>query len=107
MTDDLPEYYVNVQDVARLHAIALLDPELKSDRLFAFAGTFNWTEIIDILRKLRPNSKLPSPPENEGRDLSVIKPARRAEELMKTWFDRPGWTPLEQTLKEAVDGAGL
>lgn len=96
-----------MQDVARLHAIALLDPELKSDRLFAFAGTFNWTEIIDILRKLRPNSKLPSPPENEGRDLSVIKPARRAEELMKTWFDRPGWTPLEQTLKEAVDGAGL
>ncbi|EED21148.1 NAD dependent epimerase/dehydratase, putative [Talaromyces stipitatus ATCC 10500] len=103
----LPQYYVNVQDVARLHAIALLDPELKSDRLFAFAGTFNWTEIIDILRKLRPNGKLPTPPENEGRDLSVIKPAKRAEELIKTWFGRPGWVSLEQTLKEAVDSAGL
>lgn len=89
--------------MARIHAIGLLDPDIVSQRLFAFAGTFNWTEIISILHKLRPdNNRLPTPPENEGRNLSVIKPAKRAEDLLKSWFDRPGWVSLEETLKDAL-----
>jgi hypothetical protein len=94
--------------VARIHAIALLDPDIKSERLFAFASPFTWTDIIHILRKYRPeNDKLPSPPENEGEDLSVILPAKRAEDLLKLWFDRPGWVPFEQSVKDALDTSGL
>ena len=32
------EHYVNVEDVARIHAIALLDPNVNAERLFAFAA---------------------------------------------------------------------
>jgi hypothetical protein len=98
------EYYINVEDVARIHAIALLDPEVKSERLFAFASTFQWTEIIQILRKYRPDSdKIAAPPENEGKDLSVVPPAKRAEDLLKSWFEQPGWVSLEQSLKDGLD----
>lgn len=100
----LLEYYVNVEDVARIHAIALLDPEVKSERLFAFASPFQWTEIVRLMRKYRPdNEKIPSPPENEGHDLSVVPPAKRAEELLKEWFGQPGWVSLEQSIKDGLD----
>lgn len=100
----LIEYYVNVEDVARIHAIALLDPEVKSERLFAFAHPFRWTDIINLLRKYRPDSdKIPNPPENEGHDLSVVPPAKRAEELLKEWFGQPGWISLEQSVKDGLE----
>ncbi len=60
------EWHVNVGDIARIHAIALLDPNVQSERLFAFAAPFTWTGVIDILRKLRPSNKsLVNPPEDE------------------------------------------
>ncbi|KUL89450.1 hypothetical protein ZTR_04495 [Talaromyces verruculosus] len=99
-----PQYYVNVEDVARIHAIALLDPEVKSERLFAFASHFQWTEIVRLMRKYRPdNENIPNPPENEGHDLSVVPPAKRAEELLKEWFGQPGWVSLEQSIKDGLD----
>ncbi|KAH6876798.1 hypothetical protein B0T10DRAFT_532511 [Thelonectria olida] len=36
-----PEYYVHVQDCARLHVAALLDPSIQNERIFAFAHPFN------------------------------------------------------------------
>lgn len=98
------EYYVNVQDVARIHAIALLDPEIKSERLFAFAHPFQWTDMVRLLRKYRPgNDRIPNPPENEGHDLTEVPPAKRAEKLLKEWFGQPGWVSLEQSIKEGLE----
>jgi hypothetical protein len=55
------------------------------------------------MRKLRPdNDRIPEPPENEGRDLTNIIPRARAEELLKSFFNRPGWTSLEETLSVAI-----
>ncbi|KAE8554032.1 hypothetical protein TMatcc_006476 [Talaromyces marneffei ATCC 18224] len=100
----VPEYYVNAEDIARIHAIALLDPEVKSEPLFAFAAPFQWTDIIRLLRKYRPeNDKIPAPPENESKDLSVVPPAKRAEELLEDWFGQPGWVSLEQSLQDGLD----
>ena len=97
-------HYVNVEDVARLHAIALLDPEVQSDRLFACAHPIQWTDIIRLLRKYRPdNEKIPDPPENEGYDLKVVPPSKRAEGLLKEWFGQPGWVSLEQSIKDVLD----
>ncbi|KAJ9232871.1 hypothetical protein C8Q69DRAFT_489074 [Paecilomyces variotii] len=97
-----PQWFVDVEDTARLHVIALLDPDVKSERLFAFAAPQNWTDVIGILRKLRPQRKLPDPPENEGRDLSDIRPSKRAEQLIRDFFGRPGWTSLEDSLAAGI-----
>ncbi|KAI9698119.1 MAG: hypothetical protein M1836_004121 [Candelina mexicana] len=100
-----PQWFVNVEDCARLHVIALLDPDVRSERIFAFAGKFNWTDIIGILRKLRPDNKLlPEPPANEGRDLSDVVLAPRAEQLLKNFFARSSWVGLEQSLADGIEG---
>lgn len=88
-----------------VHVAALLDPNVKSQRLFAFAGTYNWGDILGILHKLRPENKmLPKAPENEGRDLSDIKPRVKAEQLIKDFFGVSGWTGLEESLKAGIAG---
>ncbi|KID82316.1 aldehyde reductase II [Metarhizium guizhouense ARSEF 977] len=101
-----PQWYVDVQDTARLHVIGLLDPAVRDERLFAFAGPHNWTDVIQVFRRLCPQSKLPPAPENEGRDLSDVKPAKRAEQLLGDFFGLPGWTSLEDSLADGIDGFG-
>ncbi len=92
-------------DVARLHVAALLSPSLRFDRIFAFAAPQNWTEIVKILRKLRPNNTLiPQEPENEGRDMSEVIPSKRAESILKTFFNRPGWVGLEESINDGISG---
>jgi hypothetical protein len=102
------EHYVNVEDVARIHAIALLDPNVNSERLFAFAAPHSWVGILDILKRLRPsNDKIPSPPANELPDLSQIVPSKRAEGLLKSFFCQPAWIGLEETVKAGIESLGL
>ncbi|KAK4139575.1 cinnamoyl-CoA reductase [Dichotomopilus funicola] len=98
-----PQWYVHVRDIARHHAIALLAPAIHDERIFSFAGPFNWTEVLAILHKLRPEAQLPDAPENEGRDLSDIKPAKRAAALLKEYFGRDDWTSMEEALAEGIE----
>lgn len=93
------EWHINVRDDARVHVAALLDPSVGSQRLFPFATPFNWTDMIGILRKLRPgNEKIPNPPPNEGRDTVEIKPRKKAEDLMISFFGVPGYVGLEESI---------
>ncbi|KAH8900824.1 NAD(P)-binding protein [Thozetella sp. PMI_491] len=98
-----PQYYVHVRDCAYLHIAALLSGAVKNERIFAFAGEYNWTDALSILRKLRPGATLPSPPENEGRDLSVIVPKDRAEQLLREFSGQAGWKGLEESLTEGIE----
>lgn len=96
---------MDVEDAARLHVIALLGPSVVGKRIWAFAHPFNWTDVITILRELRPENKLlPECPENEGRDLSQIVDAVEAEEMIKEFFGKPGWTPLKESLAAGLEG---
>lgn len=98
------EYFVDVVDVARLHAIALLAPNVKSERIFAFAGPLNLTEVLSTLRELRPDHKLPDPPADEGQDFTEIVPAARAEKLLQDFFGQKGWTPYKQSIAAGIRG---
>lgn len=72
------EYFVDAQDVARLHSIRLLDESVQSEHLFGFATVYNWTDLLAILHKLRPNIQLPELPPNVARDLMELVPSKRA-----------------------------
>lgn len=90
--------------MARLHVIALLDSDVQNERIFGCAAPYNYTDVIAILRKLRPkNKKIPDPPVNEGRDLSDMQGSRRSEELIKKFFGRPGFTSMENSLAEGIE----
>ena len=97
------EWYVNVTDVARLHVAALLSPSIRMERVFAFAAPQNWTDVLEILRKLHPdNLVLPQKPENEGRDLSHVVPSERARQILNDFFGRSGWVSLEESIAEGT-----
>lgn len=100
-----PEWFVNVEDCTRLHVVALVNPDVNGERIFAFATPFNWTDIVKILRKLRPNIDLiPDPPPNEGRDLSDVILSRRAEQLLRDFLGRSGWVSLEDSIADGIRG---
>ncbi|KAJ5781276.1 hypothetical protein N7457_006436 [Penicillium paradoxum] len=100
----VPQYFVDVVDIARLHAAALLDPNTVSRRLFGFAAPVNLTEMIGVLRKLRPdNTLIPDPPVDEGHDLSEIIPAKEAENLLREFCGRKGWTSMQDSIAQALE----
>ncbi|KAL5095113.1 hypothetical protein Trisim1_003722 [Trichoderma cf. simile WF8] len=97
------KYFVDVRDTARLHVAALLDPKIKEERIFAFAQEYNWTDVLDILRKLRPNRQFPLNPENEGRDYTQVAPRDKAKKILQDFFGQPDWVSLEESLAAGIE----
>ncbi|KKP00634.1 NAD dependent epimerase/dehydratase [Trichoderma harzianum] len=96
-------YFVDVRDTARLHVAALLDPKIKEERIFAFAQEYNWTDVLNILRKLRPNRQFPLNPENEGRDYTQVAPRDKAKKILQDFFGQPDWVSLEESLAAGIE----
>ncbi|RDH36034.1 aldehyde reductase II [Aspergillus welwitschiae] len=97
-----PFFFVDVEDVARLHVAGLIHPEVMNERLFAFAGPFNRNDILAILRQLFPKRELA--PEAPGlvTNESEIKPAERSEKLLQGMWGT-GFRSLEITVKANVE----
>jgi hypothetical protein len=73
------------------------------ERIFAAAHPFSWAEVIRHLRALRPeNEKIPDAPANEGTGVIEIKPTRRAEQLLQTFYGQKAWTSLEESLAAGI-----
>lgn len=91
------EYFIDVQDTARLHVAAAIHPDVVSERIFGFAEPQNGDTMLDILRKLYPAKTFP---ENfqAGQDLSEVLPRARAEALLQD-MGRDGWTSLEDSVR--------
>ncbi|BCR89251.1 uncharacterized protein ACHE_50449A [Aspergillus chevalieri] len=99
------QYYVDVEDVARLCVIGLLDETVKSERIFAFAEQANWTDTVTMLRELRPNNEhIPDPPENELRDRTEVLPRGRAEALLRGFYGLSGFTSVKDSLEKGIEG---
>lgn len=98
-----PQYYINVQDNARVHVAALIYEDVKNERLFTFAHSYSWNDILAILRKLYPQKKFIEDLPNLGEDKSKVA-NQRAEALLKRFAGPPGWTSLEQSIKDATAG---
>lgn len=97
------EWFVDVNDCARLHVAALLDKSIDNQRIFAFAESVNWTDIVTILREIRPqNEKIPDPPVHEGRDLSQADVRHKAENILQSYWGIEGWTGLRESITAGV-----
>jgi nucleoside-diphosphate-sugar epimerase len=95
-----PQYYIDVQDDARLHVAALLLPEVKDERVFGFAATFTYNELLAVFRKAAPEHKFPEDLKQDDKHLATV-PNSRAEELLKK-VGRKGWMSLEESVKNMV-----
>lgn len=96
---------IDVVDDARIHVIAAaLDSSLQNERIFAFNVNFNWTDIINAIKKHYPDAKgLAEAPENEGRDLSKV-PNELGAGLLKKYYGQDGYKPFEQSILENLKG---
>lgn len=90
-----------MQDAALAHVAALLRPDVKNQRIFAFAAPFNINDILAVFRKLFPDRKFPDDAPNQGKDLRKM-PNDKAEQLLKD-MGRPGWIYMEDSLKMNVE----
>ncbi|KAL2821413.1 putative aldehyde reductase [Aspergillus cavernicola] len=104
------QYYIDVKDLARLHAIALLDPSVKSERLFGYASPLIWRDVVSTLRELCPtNEKLIKdediPPVGGG--FVKVVPPNRSKELLSSFFGQDEWTSLRESLEAGVNSLGL
>ncbi|KAJ4183277.1 hypothetical protein NW755_009766 [Fusarium falciforme] len=90
------QHFVNVQDDARLHCIALAHPSLESERIFAVAGPVKSNAIIDILRRQFPQKGYKHVLDDED-DLVVYESVQRAEELLVEVYGT-GFASLEESV---------
>ena len=95
------EYHVDVRDCARLHVVAILDPEVVDERIFAYADKYSYNDIMGILRKLSPSHKFPEDKPDLKPDQSRILRKGRAEELLRKHYGQ-GFIHLEESIKANV-----
>lgn len=92
-----PQHFVNVQDDARLHVIGLAQPTLRDERIFAITGPVNFNDIIEVLRKIKPESKWEDFPDSRM-DFSTFEPAKKAEQLHLDAYGT-GFIDLEESVR--------
>lgn len=92
------DFYVDVEDTARLHVAALLHPTVSSERIFAYAKAYTWKSMQNVLKSLYPDKSFVPDIEEHDIDKSVIIGRKRAEELLKE-MGREGWTSVEECVR--------
>ncbi|KAH7114202.1 hypothetical protein B0J11DRAFT_553555 [Dendryphion nanum] len=102
-----PQYFVDVQDAARLHVAALMAGDVQNERLLGFAEPFNWNVVLNIWRQGFPGRTFPGNVKYEGSgwdDSDATTARQRAESVMR----RVGYfgfeVSLERSLLKAVEG---
>ncbi|KAM5346115.1 hypothetical protein ACJ41O_009120 [Fusarium nematophilum] len=94
-----PQYfYVDVKDTARLHVAALIHPDIRDERIFAYAGPYTWHMIQAVMKDLYPDKAFPPDIAEAELDRSEIVLAPKAEGYLKE-MGYKGWTTLEESVK--------
>lgn len=91
------DFYVDVEDTARLHVAALLHPSIRDERIFAYAAPYTWRGMQNVLRELYPERDLAEVPE-APLDESVIVQREAAEGYLQM-MGRDGWTGLKDCVR--------
>lgn len=93
---------MDVEDVARLCSIGLLDPAVKSERLFAMAKTLNPEGMALILREIQPNNNyIPDAPKTQLPRVDIL-PRERANDLLRE-SGRKGFSTIKEALVLGVE----
>lgn len=107
-TDNGSEWFCDVKDVASLHVGALLLPQVKSERLFAYAGRYTVNDFLRIFKTVYPSRDFPEDVANILEDATEV-PNKRSTEVLKL-LGLKGWKSLEECLepvtKQFVEASG-
>ncbi|KAF4944703.1 hypothetical protein FSARC_14604 [Fusarium sarcochroum] len=95
------QYYIDVDDTGRLHVAAAIFDHVRDQRIFGFAGRFNWDEVLDVLREDEPSRMFPES-FSSGIDPHDIESRDKAEQLLRD-LGRPGWTSLKDSVLRTIE----
>ncbi|KAI1089874.1 aldehyde reductase [Rostrohypoxylon terebratum] len=98
-----PQYYVDVRDNAAVHVAALVYPDVKNERIFAFSHPFNANDLLRTLKRLYPERKFGEEEPNAAVEKSTVT-NERGEELLKR-ITGHGWTSFETSVRDAAKEA--
>jgi hypothetical protein len=87
-----------------MHVAAILDPDVRNQRIHAWSAPFNWNDILAIMRRLWPERKFIDDLPGLGKMLGTVDD-RLGVSLMKKWAGQDGWTSLEQGIMETMEGS--
>ncbi|KAJ3456624.1 hypothetical protein MRS44_016647 [Fusarium solani] len=90
-------WYINVEDTALLHVAALIQEDVKGERLLGFAGPFNFNSWLDVFRQLDPAKPWPADDPSQEHNLCKVD-TRREVQLLKR-FGRSGWTSFYESAR--------
>ncbi|KAH8889113.1 putative NAD dependent epimerase/dehydratase [Thozetella sp. PMI_491] len=94
-------FHVDVRDVAALHVAAVLDPEIKGERFFAWAKPVTVNVVLEILRGMFPDhtfiDDIPNKPLSP-----VTKDDTFVLSVLKKWAGRDDWISLEETVRDGL-----
>ncbi|KAH8692307.1 putative NAD dependent epimerase/dehydratase [Talaromyces proteolyticus] len=91
----------DVKDCALLHVAAVLDPEVKNERLPGWGEYCNWNDILAIMRRLYPDRKFIDDLPGLTK-LQVTTDSTQSLALLKKWGGQKGWKPLEVTVADSM-----
>ncbi|KPM41009.1 hypothetical protein AK830_g5538 [Neonectria ditissima] len=95
-------FFVDVKDVALLHVVAILDPEVKNARLQTWGHSSNWNEFLAVLRKLRPQKEfIADYPDPDY--LTILADQSDSVALLKKWAGQDGWKPLKDSISDSIE----
>ncbi|KAF2852396.1 NAD(P)-binding protein [Plenodomus tracheiphilus IPT5] len=93
-----PQWFISPVDTALLHVAALIYSDIKGERLFGFAETWNYNQILETFKELYPERQFAENLEGVGVDCMTV-PNERAEEVLR-WVKGSGWDGLVTSLGE-------
>ena len=94
------QWFINVQDIARLHVGAIIFEDVQNQRLLGLAGKYTYNDTMDLFRKVDPERPLPAKFDELSEDTTEAD-ATSALKVLKL-FGQDSFIGLEQTVKENI-----
>ncbi|GME39343.1 hypothetical protein GTA08_BOTSDO08493 [Neofusicoccum parvum] len=95
-------YWVDVEDAAWLHVAALINPELKNERIVGFSDQYSRNDVLGAFRKIFPGRDVPADTPGLAANMAPIADYEKVNGLLKG-VGKPGFKSLEECLRTYVD----
>ncbi|KZL80451.1 nad dependent epimerase dehydratase [Colletotrichum incanum] len=92
-----PQYFVDVQDTARLHVAGAVLPNVKNERIFAWAEPFNFDAVLETLRNQFPEKHFTDNFHHHQELSTAFEVQSRARQLLRQ-LGRDGFVSLKQSV---------
>jgi nucleoside-diphosphate-sugar epimerase len=90
------QWHVDVEDVAKLHVIALMKEDVKNERIPAFGSVYTYNSVIDAIKRVKPDAATPEKKKEWDVTDNTVIDVSRANELLK---DQGGLRDLDYSVK--------